>query len=166
MNSFRMYLAIHFIHLLPETRLFNLKNYLLKWAGINIGKNVKICSSIQIIGNGKLSIGNNTWIGPNCFISTSSLITIGNNCDIAPCCKFITGSHEINLGGERIAGKGYNQNITIGDGTWICTNSTILGGSYIGKYSLVAAGAITKGIYADKQLLKGILAKESPLTVN
>lgn len=163
MNSLKLYLVGHLIHLLPETRLFSLKNTLLRWAGVSIGNNVRICSSIYIIGNGKLSIGDNTWIGPNCFISSSSKIVIGNNCDIAPCCRLMTGSHEIDLEGGRIAGKGYNADIIVGDSTWVCTGSTILGGSTIGKYSLIAAGSITKGSYTDKKLLKGILAKEFPL---
>lgn len=146
--------------MLPETRCFGLKRILLKIAGIGIGKNVRICSSVTIVGDGELFIGDNTWIGPQCFISSSACITIGQNVDIGPQVSLVTGSHKINKHDVRVVGDGYNMDISVGEGSWICTRSLILGGSIIGKRTIVAAGAVTKGFYNDDKMLCGCLAHE------
>lgn len=161
MKTVRLYFVNHFIHLLPETKCFGLKRTLLKIAGIKVGWGVRVCSSITIIGDGTLSIGDNTWIGPHCFISCSaSNIKIERNVDIAPQVSLITGSHMINKNGDRVAGKGYNMDISVGEGSWLCARSLILGGSVIGRRTIVAAGAVTKGVYNDEKMLYGCLAKE------
>ena len=49
--------------------------------------------------------------------------------------------------------------IFIGNGTWIGINATILGGTEIGKNSVVAAGAIVKGKFPDYCVIGGIPAK-------
>lgn len=164
-NSLRLYLVTLLMHLLPETRCYTIKRGLLRFGGINIGVNVRVCSSAHIIGSGRLSIGDNTFIGPRTFIHVSSSIIIGNNCDISSNVTILNGSHEIDLIGDHVAGKGKSEDVLIGDGTWICTNSTILGGSNIGKKCIVAASSTTKGVYPDNSILKGCLAKSSLISV-
>lgn len=70
--------------ILPETRCFGFKRWMLRLCGAKIGKNVRICSSAKFLGAGDLEIGDNTWIGHQCLISSSSRIIIGANCDFAP----------------------------------------------------------------------------------
>lgn len=129
---------------LPETRFFSLKCWLLKRAGAKIGKNVRICSSVRIIGNGKLSIGDNCWIGPQTLISSSfpAEVKLGNNIDIAPRVFIGTGSHEIDMINLNSAGKGISLNIVIEDGVWICVGSFLLPGVQIGKKAIIAAGSV------------------------
>lgn len=128
--------------------------------GVYIGKNVRICSSAKIIGCGSLHIGDNTWIGPEVLISSSSNVFIGSDCDIAPRVTLVTGTHEIDTEGAHIAGKGYNSPISIGKGSWICARSLILGGTEIGEKTIVAAGAVVKGVHKGKTIIGGIPAKE------
>lgn len=158
-----MYLA-HFIFLLlPETRCFGLKRALLRFCGAKVGKNVRINSSAVFSGGGLLEIGDNTWIGPQCFIYASSSIKIGSDVNMAPRCVVLNGSHKIDYDGPSVAGEGITEDVVIGDGCWVCTNSTILGSSAIGCRSVVAACSCTKGEYPDHSLIKGILAKGFPL---
>lgn len=49
--------------------------------------------------------------------------------------------------------------IVIGDGTWIGINATILGGTEIGKNSVVAAGAVVKGKFPDYCVIGGVPAR-------
>ena len=102
---------------IPETRGFKTKNFILKLAGVSIGDGTKICSSVKIIGNGKLIIGSNCWIGPQSLISSTApaSIIISDNVDIAPNVTILTGSHKINLNGTRIAGEVTTNNIEIKD---------------------------------------------------
>lgn len=162
----RLYLANIIMHILPETRCFGIKRLLLRLSGVEIGKNVRICSSAHIIGSGILFIGDNTFIGPHTFIHVSSLIYIGKNCDISSNVTILNGSHEIDFEGEHIAGKGKSDDVHIGEGTWVCTNATLLGTSNIGNKCIVAASSTTKGQYSDQTLVKGCIAKSFPIVKN
>ena len=163
MNTKLLYIVGLFVRLLPETSCFRFKRWLYGLSGAKIGRNTRICSSACIIGNANLTIGDNVWIGPHCFISASAEVTIGSDVNIAPRVSIICGTHIIDYDGGSIAGEGISQDIVIKDGCWLCANSTILGSSVIGKKSIVGAGAITKGVYNDNQLLVGVIAKQRPL---
>lgn len=145
--------------LIPETRCFGFKRLLYRMAGAKIGKNVRICSSAKITGNGTLSIGENTWIGHEALIISSSSIIIGKNIDIAPRVYIGTGTHIIDLTSSNIAGKGLSKDILIKDGSWIAANSTILPGIEVGHKSIVAAGAVVNKNVSDYSLVGGVPAQ-------
>jgi len=91
-----------------------------------------------------LSIGNNSFVGHDTLIAGGdALVRIGQNVDIAPRCVIVAGTHEIGDSTHR-AGKGMSQGISIGDGTWIGANSTILGGVCIGQGCVIAAGSLVR----------------------
>lgn len=144
MNTILLHLYNLLTIFLPETRFFALKCWLLKRAGVEIGKNVRICSSVRIIGDGKLSIGDNSWIGPQTLISCSSPaeVKLGSNTDIAPKVYIGTGSHEIDMIGLHSAGKGVNSSIIIEDGVWICAGVFLLPGVRVGNKSIIGAGSV------------------------
>ena len=153
------YLNSLFIPLLPETRFFKLKRFLLKLAGITVGDNTRVTSSVKVLSQGNLTIGGNTWIGPETLIMSTSNIHIGNNVDIAPRVYIGNGTHELGVDGIRRAGKGVSKDISIGDGTWICTGAVILPGVTIGKMCVIAAGAVVGKDVEDNTLVGGIPAK-------
>lgn len=144
MRSFRLWVYRLLVRYLPETRCFGLKVALLRWAGAQIGRNVRICSSANFLGNGKLAIGDDVWIGPGCFICPvgSSEIKIGSHCDLAPQVMLLTGSHEIDTAGAHIAGRGISADVSVGDGCWLGARSQILPGVILGRKTVVAAGSV------------------------
>ena len=158
MNSTKLYIAGGIAHLLPPTRCFGLKRNLYRWAGANIGKNVRIVSSAKIVGSGHLTIGENTWIGHDTMILCSDHTTIGCNCDIAPRVYIGNGTHVIDTNSPNVAGSGKSLPIEIGDGCWICANTTILPGTTIGCKSIIAASSVTKGKIPALQLWGGVIA--------
>ena len=97
-----------FLWFLPPTRLFLLRNFLLKIAGIKLGRNIRLCGRSWIYGRGDLLISNDTWISPGAIILTneSATIKIGARCDIGPSVEFITGGHDIGTSLRR-AGNGF-----------------------------------------------------------
>lgn len=139
--------------LLPETRCFRFKRWMLRCTGAKVGRNVRICSSASFIGAGELIIGENTWIGQRCLISTSSKIKIGANCDIAPKVYIGNGTHLITVNCDRIANIETSKDICIGDGCWICVNTTILPGVKIGNKCIVAAGSVVKDSFTEEKCL-------------
>lgn len=159
MNSLRLYLAGGLIHHLPETRAFGLKRKLYQWAGVKVGENVRICSSVKIIGAGELEIADNTWIGAETFISASSTIKIGANCDIAPRVFIGDGTHELTPERVRVADIETCIPITIGDGCWICANATIIAGVSIGDKCVIAAGAVVTKDMESLVIVAGVPAK-------
>lgn len=160
MNTTKLYIASLVCRILPESRCFDFKRKLYRWCGATIGNGTKITSSVIIIGNGKLSIGENTWIGHNTIIVCSNDIYIGNNVDIAPRVYIGTGTHEIDRNGAHVAGKGITGPVLIGDGSWICTNSTILPFTTISEKVIIAAGSTVKGNIPSYQMWGGCLAKK------
>lgn len=158
MRTIVQYLNKLIFPLLPETKCFGLKRGLLRLSGAKIGNNVRICSSAMIVGAGELTIGDNTWVGLRCLICASSSIHIGKNVDIAPDVYIGDGTHEITPEMDRIAGFDTAKPIKIGDGCWICANSTILPGVTIGEKCVVASGAVVTCNFQNQLLLAGIPA--------
>lgn len=149
MNTILLYLYNLLTIFLPETKFFAFKCWFLKQVGVKIGKNARICSSVRIIGDGKLSIGDNCWVGPQTLISCSfpAEVKIGSNVDIAPKVYIGTGTHDVDMIGLHSAGKGVNSSIVIEDGVWICAGVMLLPGVIIGHKSIIAAGSVvTKNI--------------------
>lgn len=149
--------------LLPPTRLFSVKVFLLNAAGYSIHKSVRIGYNLKVFGNGKLIVKSNTWLGHETFLALSdaSIIEIEENVDIAPRVYIGTGTHEINKGEniDRAAGKGIYKNVKIKKGTWVGANSTILPGVTIGEYCVIAAGSVVASDVPDRTIYGGVPAK-------
>lgn len=145
---------------MPETRAFKFRCSLLRLAGAEVGKNVRICSSAKFSGNGKIIIMDNTWIGPGVYISSNkpSRVEIGEDVDIAPFVKIITGSHRYgNL--KKAAGVGFSESIVIGNGSWLGANSVILNGTVLGEGVIVAANSTVIDSVSQPCLIAGYKAK-------
>lgn len=167
MNSFKLYIIQSIVKILPETRLFGLKRFLYRFAGVNIGENVRICSSVRILGNGELIIGNNTWIGHEALIISSSKIQIGANVDIAPRVYIGTGTHAIDINSSNIAGVGISKDIIIEDGCWLGVSSVILPSVILRKKCVIAAGTVlTKSFDETHFLIAGVPAKKIKSLLN
>lgn len=159
MQSIINYINSLIFTFLPETRFFKFKNFLYKIAGVKLDNNIRICSSVRILGGGKLFIGENTWIGPETLIISTSGIWIGKNVDIGPRVYIGTGTHEIGKDNIRMAGKGLKQDVKIGNGTWIGTGAIILPGVTIGDMCIVAAGSVVNKDIGENTLVGGVPAK-------
>lgn len=160
MNTLGLYIVGHIVRLLPDSRCFGIKRSLYRLCGVKVGKNVRICSSVVIGGNGELSIGDNTWIGHQVLIICSHRIEIGKNCDIAPKVYIGDGTHIIDKDSPNIAGSGKTLPIRIGDGCWLCVNCCILPGSNLAEKCIVAAGSVYKGASNPYEVWGGVLAKK------
>lgn len=160
MNSFILYLMSILCGVLPATRCFGLKRWMLRLAGAQVGRDVRCVSSARFLLNGPLQVGAGTWIGHDVLIvGGNAPVQIGVNCDIAPRVTLVTGTHRIDPAGSRVAGDGCSLPIKIGQGSWICTGSTILGGTTIGPNSVVAAGAVVKGEFPARSVIGGVPAR-------
>jgi maltose O-acetyltransferase len=166
MKSARLYLVHLVFGLLPPTRCFHMKCCLLRWAGAEIGENVRIVSSARFLLTGRLTIGDGTWIGHEVLIVGGDAdVTIGANVDVAPRVSIVTGSHELFGVQGRAAGKGFSRPIYIMDGVWIGAAATILGGVVVGKSSMIAAGATVHRDVPTGAVVGGVPARTISMIV-
>lgn len=144
-------------HFLSGTKFFELKRTLLNCCGFKVGRGSRIVGPMFV--STKLTIGSDCWIGKNFICNGNGSVTIGNNCDIGPEVTFQTGGHKIG-GAERRAGVGVRFNQTVGNGTWICGRSTIIGETIVGNSCVIAGCACVTKDVPDNTLVGGVPAKE------
>lgn len=105
-------------------------------------------------------IGENSVLGDYTTITAQGGICIGNNVLFADHISLIANEHNYRNIYLPIMNQGsYASPITIGDGSWIGTNVTILAGTDIGKNCVVAAGAVAKGKFPDYCVIGGVPAR-------
>jgi maltose O-acetyltransferase len=159
MNRIILLVCRLILKILPLHYFSKLNIFIFKVMGHNIGNNVTIFSSTQILGLLKVYIGDNSFVGHEClFIGGGSIISIGKNCDISSRVSFVTGSHIIGNTNRR-AGRGFSDDISIGNGVWIGYGVTILGGVTIGNGSIIAAGSVVNKDINANSLYGGVPAK-------
>lgn len=156
----RLFLISFLWKFLPPSRCHKLKCATLRWAGATIGSNVRIASSAKICGDGVLEIGDNTWIGHEVLIVCSDHISIGSDCDIAPRVFIGDRTHVIDKNSPNVAGAGKMLPVKIGNGCWLCANSTILPGAEIGEKCIIAAGSVFKGKSNPLEVWGGVIARK------
>lgn len=139
-----------------DAKSINKKRNLMIKAGFKIGDNTKIIGPLYVSAN--LEVGNNSWLGKNFEAQGNGTIRIGNDCSIAPNVIISTGNHDIGSSQHR-AGRPYNSNISIGNGTWVCVNSTIVNDCTIGQGCVIAAGSVVTKSCPDNCLIGGVPAK-------
>ena len=160
LRPFRLYWVNLFTRCLPPTRLYGLKRSLFRWAGVQLGDNVRLVSGVKIVGSGKLSIGDNSFVGHDTMILLGGgQITIGRDADISSRVTVVNGTHHISTDPDKAAGDGFAQDIQIGDGVWVGVSATIIGGAKVGKGSIVAAAALVNGEVPEQMLVGGVPAK-------
>jgi maltose O-acetyltransferase len=164
MKPARLFLVHLVFGLLPPTRCFPTKRDLLRWAGAEVGENVRIVSSARFLVTGQLRIGDGTWIGHEVLIVGGEAdVTIGANVDVAPRVSIVTGSHELFGVHGRAAGEGFSRPIHIMDGVWIGAAATILGGVVVGQSSMIAAGAVVNRDVPAGAVVGGVPARIIPM---
>ncbi|MFJ4221391.1 acyltransferase [Curtobacterium luteum] len=109
-------------------------------------------------GGRRIRIGDGTFVNYGCFFDAAAPITIGRDVRIGMRCVFVTGSHAIGDHGRR-AGVAEARAITIGDGTWIGANVTVLPGVAIGAGAIVAAGSVVTTTVPADTLVAGVPAR-------
>jgi maltose O-acetyltransferase len=104
------------------------------------------------------AIGADTWIGHRCYFDTRARIEIGRRCDLGMEVMLCTSTH---LPGthERRAGRFAPEPIVVGDGVWIGTRATLLGGVTVGDGCVIAAGAVVTEDCEPDCLYAGVPAK-------
>jgi len=129
---------------------------------IEIGDDVYVGHQTILKGYFKsaLRIGSGTWIGQQCFLHSAGGIEIGNEVGIRPGVRVITSQHSMLNGTTSIISNPLEFSpISIGDGSDIGINATVLPGVSIGRGVQIGAGAVVTEDIPDYSVAVGIPAR-------
>lgn len=131
------------------------------------GDNVKIgafssisCTSHMSKYGVGFSIGNNSGIGRFTEFGSSGGITIGNDVIMGSYISFHSENHNFEDTSQLIRLQGVtSKGIKLGNNIWVGAKVTFLDGSEVGDNSVVAAGAVVKGVFPNNVIIGGVPAK-------
>jgi maltose O-acetyltransferase len=148
------------LKVLPAMAFFKANNLIFRLMGMEVHPTARIWSSLKVNGVVKIRVGKSTFIGDSCtFTGGESTIKIGDYCDISSSVSIVTGSHEIDKSGLRIAGNGFSKDVHIGNRVWVGYGVIILGNLSIGDNVIVAAGSVVTKNLASNAIYGGNPAK-------
>jgi acetyltransferase-like isoleucine patch superfamily enzyme len=129
-----------------RTRLLGLKA-----CGLRAGRATLFWGLPKLTGRGsitsRLQIGDYCGFNDGCLFDLEAPITIGNHVSVGHEVRFLT-----NLGKEGVETAAP---ITIGDGVWLGTRCTLLGGVTVGAGSVIGAGVTVTADVPPNTLLTG-----------
>jgi acetyltransferase-like isoleucine patch superfamily enzyme len=125
------------------------------------GRNVQVSSNAILWGLEHFHVGSDVYIGPGATLICLDRLEIGNGVLIAPNVVISNGNHVFRDGAYQ-ASENTHKPITIGSGSWIGANATVLGGVIIGQGVLVAANAAVTRDVKDFAAVGGVPARTLP----
>lgn len=132
----------------------------LKNCAKSCGDNVAVFSNVYLYRVHNLEIGDNVSIHPLCYIDAAGGITIGNDVSIAHNTTILSEEHKFVDIDMNIKDQGCEYKRTVVENNvWIGAGCRILGGSYIGSGSIIAAGAVVKNTVKANSIMGGVPAR-------
>lgn len=125
-----------------------------KHVGVHLGCYVWFYSPGQVRRDG-ISIGSYSRINRNCCLDLRGGLVIGENVSVSPEVAILTAAHGVADPEFRVVGKP----VVIEDHVWIGSRAMILGGTTLGRGSVVAAGAIVTRDVPPLAIVAGVPAR-------
>jgi len=116
----------------------NLKVFILRCFGAQIGKSVRIKPGVQIKFPWRLSVGDYVWIGEDAWIDNLAKVTIESHVCISQAVYLCTGNHDWNSPEFKLV----LAEIYIGEGSWIAARATIGPGVRVGRGAVLCLGGV------------------------
>lgn len=118
--------------------------------GAEIGTGVVYRPRTRVRFPWKLRIGDDSWIGEGVWIHNQARVEIGNDVVISQETFLTTGSHAHRRDMALIT-----KAITIHEGVWVTSRCMVLGGSTIGRSSLVRPMSVVAGHVPPNTIVSG-----------
>lgn len=151
-ESFLWWFTNHFVSNHPGK---GIRKMYLKMLGVKFLGKAMIYEGFHIRYPKGITIGKNSTIGPKVLLDGRNGLIIGNNVTLAYESIIWTMNHNYNDSHFKACGG----KVEIGDYAWICSRAIILPNVKIGKYAVVAAGAVVTKDVPDYAVVGGIPAK-------
>jgi maltose O-acetyltransferase len=135
----------------PPFTLNRIRLLALKMCGIRTGQATLFWGLPKLVGRGpitsRLRIGAYCGFNDGCVFDLSAPITIGDHVSVGHEVRFLTTLHQENI--ETVAP------ITVGDGVWLGTRCTLMGGVTIGAGTVIGAGVTVATDVPPNTLMTG-----------
>ena len=134
--------------------------------GVELGANVMIGPYSVLVGAPPFNLGEgirmgaNSAVGAHSFLGSSGPITIGENVIMGQRVSFHPENHNLARTDVPIRDQGTTRDgIVVEDDVWVGANVTFLNGSYVGRGSVIGAGAVVRGEIPAWSVAVGVPAK-------
>jgi acetyltransferase-like isoleucine patch superfamily enzyme len=105
-------------------------------------------------------LGARSGLGDFCHVGASGGVTVGNDVIMGSYVSFHAQEHVHDRTDIPIVRQGTTEKgIVVGDGCWVGARVTFLDGSNVGAHSIVAAGAVVKGVFPPYSIIGGVPAR-------
>ncbi|MXR69410.1 acyltransferase [Shewanella sp. JBTF-M18] len=121
--------------------LMRLRGFLYSLFMARAGRNFQVSSGARLYGLKNISVGNDVFVAVNVVINAGGKIIVGDEVMFGIGAVVVSGNHTLVNGSYRF-GPMDRKAITVGSGSWIGANVTLLAGSSVPNSSLVAANAV------------------------
>src|SRR5262249_9462914 len=122
------------------------------------GSNFQVSSDAILWGLEHMRIGDDVYVGPGAVFICLESLTVGDGVLIGPHVVVSNGNHRYRNGAYQVA-ENEVAPITIGAGSWIGANATLLAGVTIGKGVLVGANSTVTHDVHDHDSVGGVPAR-------
>lgn len=118
--------------------------------GADIGEGVVFRPRTRIRFPWKLHVGANSWIGEGVWIHNQDHVWIGHDVVVSQETFVTTGSHRHRTDMGLVTSP-----VHISPGAWVTARCIVLGGTRLGRSSLVAPGSVVRGEVPDGAVWEG-----------
>lgn len=141
----------------------NLKCWLLRRFGAEVGKRVLIKPSVNIKYPWFLRVGSDVWVGENVWIDNLGLVVIGDNVCISQGAMLLTGNHNYKKPFfDLMIGE-----IILEDGVWIGAKATVCPGVTCRSHSVLSVSSVASSDLEAFGIYQGIPAQKIKIrTIN
>ena len=130
------------MYFLPDIPIImRLRGWLYGLGMTRCGRNFQVTHSVIINGIDLCEVGNNVYIANSCNMILNGTLEVGDEVIFGPSVLVSTGNHQFNGRSYRFS-ESLREPILIGNGSWIGGNSTLLGGVIVPDKSVIGAGSV------------------------
>lgn len=125
---------------------------------IRFGQGPSISPDVVFSNPDRIIIGDRVRIGSRCHIwagPRDGHVRIGNDVLFGPEVMVTAASYRYNDGGPVTEQAMQEADVVIGDDVWLATRAVVLPGARIGNGTIVAAGAVVKGVIPEYAIVAG-----------
>lgn len=144
------------VYRLIPTRLFGLRNMVLRLFGARIKRTALVYPGVRIYSPAHLTLGPRSCLSAGVDCYCVDRIDIGADVTVSQEAFLCTASHDLDDPGRRLM----TAPIRIGRGAWVFARAIILPGVTLGEGSVAAAGAVVTRDVADFAVVAGNPARQ------
>ena len=129
--------------------------WVLRSLGADVSDSAVLYHGFQVRAPGRLRIGARTNVGDHAVLDARGGLVLGDDVNLSTGVQIWTAQHDWSSTSFAYVKAG----VTVGDRVWLGPRVTVLPGTRIGEGTVVAAGAVARGVLEPFSLYGGVPAR-------